>query len=65
MNLARTRVVGAVGAGLLLSRTVGLPGFHESEWEPSAVLSLILEGAFLSAAAIAVARSRSPARRPA
>ena len=25
-----------------MSRTGGLPGFHESEWEPSAVISLVL-----------------------
>ena len=60
-----TLIAVGMGAGLLLSRTVGLPGFHESEWEPSAILSLLLEGAFVVAAAIAVARPRSPARRPA
>ena len=50
-----------MAAGLLLSRTVGLPGFHESEWEPSAVLSLLLEGGFVAAAAIAMGRQlRSP-----
>jgi hypothetical protein len=33
--------------GLILSRTVGLPSFHESDWEPSGILSLILEAAYL------------------
>ena len=28
-----------------MSRTGGLPGFHESGWEPSAVISLVLEAA--------------------
>src|SRR4051794_24544994 len=30
-------------AGFILSRTVGLPGFKEAEWEPSGIASLILE----------------------
>lgn len=56
-----TLIAVGMAAGLLLSRTVGLPGFHESEWEPSAVLSLLLEGGFIGAAAIAVGRQlRSP-----
>ena len=33
--------------GFLLSRTVGLPGFHEEEWELSGLLSLALEAGFL------------------
>jgi hypothetical protein len=32
-----------MGVGFVLSRTAGLPGFHESEWEASGVLSLLLE----------------------
>jgi hypothetical protein len=37
----------AVAAGMavsfVLSRTTGLPGFHESEWEASGLLSVLLE----------------------
>jgi hypothetical protein len=36
--------------GFLLSRTVGLPGYHETDWEPPyGVLSLITEVAFVLA----------------
>lgn len=30
-------------AGFVLSRTTGLPGFHEAEWELSGLVSLVLE----------------------
>jgi hypothetical protein len=54
--------------GFILSRTTGLPGFKESEWELSGIVSLILEAGFMGAAALtrtsAAARPRrsSPAR---
>ncbi len=48
--------------GFILSRTVGLPGFHESEWELSGVVSLLLEGTVVVAAANAV-RSQLPGAR--
>jgi hypothetical protein len=35
--------------GLILSRTVGLPSFHETEWEASGVVTLVLEAAYLVA----------------
>ena len=38
--------------GFLLSRTVGLPGFHESEWELSGLVSLALEAGFIGLAAL-------------
>jgi hypothetical protein len=41
--------------GFVLSRTVGLPGFHEGEWELSGLVSLALEGGFIGLAALAVA----------
>ena len=34
----------AMGVGFVLSRTTGLPGFHEGEWEASGLLTLLLEG---------------------
>lgn len=33
--------------GFVLSRTVGLPGFHEAEWELSGIASLVLEAAYV------------------
>jgi hypothetical protein len=49
---ARAWLLGAlVSAGMLggfvLSRTTGLPGFHESEWELSGIVSMLLEAAYL------------------
>ena len=48
-------IVGALaaagmGVGFVLSRTTGLPGFHEGEWELSGIISLLLEGAFVAMA---------------
>ncbi len=51
-----------MGIGFVLSRTTGLPGFHESEWELSGIVALVLEAGFV-AAALAGAPSRSPDRR--
>jgi hypothetical protein len=36
--------------GFILSRTVGLPGFHDPEWELSGVVSVLLEGGVVYAA---------------
>jgi hypothetical protein len=41
-----------MAVGFVLSRTVGLPGFHESEWELSGLVSLALEGGFIALAAL-------------
>jgi hypothetical protein len=50
---AAWRLGGLVAAGMfvgfVLSRTTGLPGFHEQEWEPTGLLSLALELWFLAA----------------
>jgi len=48
----------AMAIGFVLSRTVGLPGFHEGEWELSGLLSLLLEGGFVLAAGIATLHPR-------
>lgn len=45
-------IAAGMGLGFVLSRTVGLPGFHESEWELSGVVSLVLEAGFIAAAAM-------------
>ena len=52
-----------MGIGFVLSRTVGLPGFHESEWELSGVVCLLLEAGFVGAAARALVAGTP--RRPA
>jgi hypothetical protein len=51
-----------MGIGFVLSRTVGLPGFHEGEWELSGVVCLLLEAGFIGAAvrALAPAGDRRP-----
>ena len=48
-NEAKALIVGALVAagmavGFVLSRTTGLPGFHEAEWEASGLISVLLEG---------------------
>lgn len=48
--------------GFVLSRTVGLPGFHEAEWEASGLISLLLEGTVV-VAAIAAIRPQLPGAR--
>jgi hypothetical protein len=40
----------AMGVGFVLSRTTGLPGFHESEWELSGIVALVLELGFVAVA---------------
>lgn len=40
--------------GFVLSRTVGLPGFHEAEWELSGVVSLVADAAFVMLAAMSL-----------
>jgi hypothetical protein len=54
-------VAGGMALGFVLSRTTGLPGFHESEWEASGLVSLLLEG-FVVAGAWQLLRA-TPFRR--
>jgi hypothetical protein len=54
-------LAGGMAVGFVLSRTVGLPGFHESEWEASGLLSLALEGTVVAAAVQAVRGVLQPA----
>jgi hypothetical protein len=53
-------VAAGMAVGFVLSRTLGLPGFHEHDWELSGIVSLLLEGGFLAAATAAL----SPVARP-
>lgn len=61
--LSAAAMVG-MGVGFVLSRTVGLPGFHESEWEPSGLLCLVLEvGVVVLAVRVLAAAPLAPAAR--
>lgn len=42
-------VAAGMAVGFILSRTVGLPGYHEGEWEISGLVSLLLEAAVVAA----------------
>jgi hypothetical protein len=55
-------VAAGMFAGFVLSRTTGLPGFKESEWELSGIVSLLLEAGFIGAF-IAALRERPAAAR--
>jgi hypothetical protein len=56
---AGTLVCLGMAVGFVLSRTVGLPGFHEEEWELSGVVSVLLEIGFVAVAGLAL---RAPRR---
>jgi hypothetical protein len=74
--MIQDRAAGSLGAliaagmfiGFVLSRTTGLPGFKEAEWELSGIVSLILEAGFIGLwlasmrAAVPVAAERRAAR---
>ncbi len=51
----------AMGIGFILSRTTGLPGFHESEWELSGIIALLLELGFVGVSVRALAPSQTMA----
>ena len=51
-----TAIAAGMGVGFVLSRTVGLPGFFEADWELSGVVPLLLELGFVGAAGAALAR---------
>jgi hypothetical protein len=50
----------AMGIGFILSRTTGLPGFHESEWELSGIIALVLEASVVGASIRALAPTGHP-----
>jgi peptidoglycan/LPS O-acetylase OafA/YrhL len=49
----------AMGIAFVLSRTTGLPGFKESEWEPLGLATLVLEGFLVAVAIPALAPRRT------
>ena len=51
-----------MGIAFILSRTTGLPGFKESEWELSGLVTLVLEGGFIAAAVAALSRGGAATR---
>jgi hypothetical protein len=51
-----------MGIAFVLSRTTGLPGFKESEWELSGIVTLGLEAGFVAAAVAALSRGGATAR---
>jgi hypothetical protein len=51
-------IMAGMGIGYVLSRTVGLPGFKEEEWELSGVICLVLEAGFVLTALRALAPPR-------
>ena len=57
--LASAVVCAGMATGFILSRTVGLPGFHEEEWELSGVISVLLEIGVVGLAAAALSAGRS------
>jgi hypothetical protein len=51
-----------MGIGYILSRTTGLPGLKETEWELSGIVCLVLEAGFVAAAVAALSRGGETAR---
>lgn len=52
--LAAAAVCSGMAVGFVLSRTLGLPGFHEAEWELSGMISVLLEIGVVGLAAAAL-----------
>src|SRR3954464_12658177 len=50
-----------MGIGYVLSRTTGLPGLKETEWELSGIVCLVLEAGFVAAAVAAPSRGGAAA----
>jgi hypothetical protein len=51
-----------MGIAYILSRTTGLPGLKESEWELSGIVCLVLEAGFVAAATAALSRGGATTR---
>ena len=49
-------------APFLLSRTVGLPGYHPHDWPPEQIAALVFEAVYLVAFVIALGKRRSRPR---
>jgi drug/metabolite transporter (DMT)-like permease len=57
-------IMAGMGVGFVLSRTVGLPGFKETEWELSGLICLVLEAGFVLASLRALAPTGDRGRAP-
>jgi len=57
--LGAALVCAGMAVGFILSRTVGLPGFHEEEWELSGIVSVLLEVGVIRLAALSLGSSGS------
>lgn len=44
-------IAAGMAVGFVLSRSVGLPGFHEHDWELSGIVTVLIELGFLGALA--------------
>ena len=51
-------IAAGMAVGFVASRTVGLPGFHEADWELSGIVSLLLELGFVGSAGAVLSRRR-------
>ena len=51
-------IAAGMGVGFVLSRTTGLPGYHEGEWELSGLVSLVLEATVVYVAARVMTATR-------
>jgi len=56
--LGAVAVSAGMAGGFILSRTIGLPGFHESEWEVSGIVTVLLELGVIGLATASLSGSR-------
>lgn len=60
--LAGLGLCAGMGAGFVLSRTVGLFGFHDSSWTITGLIALVLEATFIAAYLVQHLKVQPPAR---
>jgi hypothetical protein len=54
-------IAAGMASGFILSRTIGLPGFHESDWELSGLVSVALELGFIGVLVASLSQSAAVA----